>query len=116
MTTRPWASDADPSQRARWYSDAELSAVRVVKTDSEDGAYWVVAAGGHRGPGHTGWPARRRSGTPITRTGTHSRRRRRRAGRRRRRLRQSRRTARRLRDPAGPRPWEGRFTADLNVR
>ncbi|MGW4963539.1 hypothetical protein ACWEPL_40525 [Nonomuraea sp. NPDC004186] len=53
-------ADADPSQRARWYSDAELAAVRVVKPDSEDGAYWVVAAGDPR----ASWARPIRAGPP----------------------------------------------------
>ncbi|MEU7857840.1 hypothetical protein [Nonomuraea sp. NPDC049141] len=34
-----------PIKRRRWYTDDELDAVQVIKTDRDDGAYWVIVAG-----------------------------------------------------------------------
>ncbi|MFG1963680.1 recombinase family protein [Nonomuraea sp. NPDC049028] len=69
--TRPWTSEADPTRRPRWYTDAELDAVQVVATGRGDGVYHVIIAGellGTVGPARHGWKARRRSGTEVTRT------------------------------------------------
>lgn len=68
----PWTSEADPVRRRRWYTDDELDAVQVVKSDRNDGAYWVIIVGEllgtvtpHRGVtgGRSGWEARRRGGS-----------------------------------------------------
>ncbi|MEU8251590.1 hypothetical protein [Nonomuraea sp. NPDC048916] len=39
-----WTSEADPVRRRRWYTDEELNAVQVVKTDRGDGVCWVGSA------------------------------------------------------------------------
>ncbi|MEO3892187.1 hypothetical protein [Nonomuraea sp. B5E05] len=69
---RPWTTETDPMKRRRWFTDEELDAVQVVKTDHDDGAYWVIVAGHLLGTvqphrtvtgGRSGWEARHRSGT-----------------------------------------------------
>ncbi|MBT2232053.1 hypothetical protein [Nonomuraea sp. NEAU-A123] len=35
----PWTNEADPVKRRTWYTDDELNAVQVVKTDRGDGSY-----------------------------------------------------------------------------
>lgn len=67
---RPWTSESDPATRARWYSDAELEAVKVVATGLDDGRYYVIVAGdllGTVGPARAGWPSHRRSGVRVQR-------------------------------------------------
>jgi hypothetical protein len=32
-------------KRRRWFTQEELDALQIVKTDRDDGAYWVIVAG-----------------------------------------------------------------------
>ncbi|MFC5833156.1 hypothetical protein [Nonomuraea insulae] len=73
---RPWTSEADPLSRPLWYTDAELDAVQVVKSDIQDDVpiYWVIIAGELLGTvtrrlGGHGWRAYHRNGTLATHTG-----------------------------------------------
>ncbi|WP_043637337.1 hypothetical protein [Nonomuraea candida] len=73
---RPWTSEADPARRPRWYTDAELDAVQVIKSDIADDVpiYWVVIAGELLGTvtrrlGGHGWHAYHRNGTLAMHTG-----------------------------------------------
>jgi hypothetical protein len=76
-----WTSEADPVKRRRWYTDDELAAVQVVKTDRGDG-YWGIIAGELLGTvephrtargGRSGWQARHRSGPTVEHFGTGKR-------------------------------------------
>ncbi|MEV0391240.1 recombinase family protein [Nonomuraea sp. NPDC050643] len=75
-STRPWTADADPARRPHWYTDAELDAVQVIKSDIIDDVpvYWVVIAGELLGTvtrrlGGRGWHAHHRNRTLAAHTG-----------------------------------------------
>ncbi|MEU7864204.1 hypothetical protein [Nonomuraea sp. NPDC049141] len=73
----PWTTEVDPVKRRRWFTDEEIEAHQVVKTDR--GAYWVIVAGHLLGTvqlhhtatgGRSGWEARHRGGSLAWHLGT----------------------------------------------